>query len=328
MKEFDHIIGQNIAKTRLIESIQSGAKDKEMLSPLLIGEAGKGKSALKNAYLNGMREIGADVLSFETPAELRSKGAHFSSFIQCIIESPKYCIAFDEAHEINGAAGQAATVQLAQVRQFLMKALDKTNQNKAIRLNDEMVVDFNRARGSILLATNFPHVLDKSGAFQSRCDTIILDDYTDDELVAILQGMLKNAGFQAACDKTLSVIAKCGRGTARPLEKLVDQMKITSNAGDGKKTINRDDVRNALRMTKMYPLGLQAWEVNILKRTQLPIRDNVLQSVLPNIEKVTFNKSKGYLLGKGLASQTTQGIQRTDKGERYLKEIVSQGFAV
>ncbi len=328
MKHFDHIKGQNIPKTRLIESIQSGAKGKEMLSPLLLAEAGKGKTALTNAYLDGMREIGADVLSFQTPAELRSKGGSFSSFIQCIMESPKYCISFDEAHEINGSAGQAPTVQLAQIRQFLMKALDKTNQNKAIRLNDEMVVDFNRTRGSIILATNFPHLLDKSGAFQSRCDTIILDDYTDDELVEILQGMLRNAGFQAACDQTLKLISKCGRGTARPLEKIIDQLRITANANDGKKTINRDDVKTALKMCKYYPLGLQDWEVNILKRTQLPIRDNVLQSILPNVEKATFNKCKGYLIGKGLAVQTTQGIQRSDKGERYLKEVKAAGFNV
>ena len=327
-KTFDNTIGQQIPVARLSESIMSGERDKEMLSPLLIGEAGKGKTRLMQDYLSGMKDIGCDVLEFSSPAELRSKGGAFSSFMELIMHSPKYAIGFDEAHEINGSAGQGATVQLAKIRSFLMKALDKTNNGRAIRMDDETVVDFNRKRGSIVLATNFPHLLDKSGAFQSRCDTIILDDYSDQELIEILQLMLSKVDFKPACDKTLEMIAKCGRGTARPLEKLVDQLKITSNAGAGKKTINRDDVKAALKMTKMYPLGLQAWEINILTRTQLAVRDNVLRAIMPNIEKATYDKSKGYLLGKGLAAQTTQGLQRTDKGERYLKTIAQDGFVV
>lgn len=325
---FATTIGQNIATARLSESILSGANNKEMLSPLLIGEAGKGKTQLANAYIEGMKEIGCDVLEFGTPAELRSKGAAFSSFVQIVMESDHYAIKFDEAHEINGAPGQSPTVQLAMVRQFLMKAMDTTNNGKNIRLNDELTVNFSRKRGSIVMATNFPHLLDKSGAFQSRCDTIVLDDYTDQELIDILQIMLAKVEFKPACDKTLEMIAKCGRGTARPLEKIVDQLKITANAGNGKKTINKDDVLGALKMTKMYPLGLLAWEIDILKRTQLAIRDNVLRAIMPNIEKATFDKSKGYLLGKGLVAPTTQGTQRTEKGTRYLAEVAKIGFAV
>lgn len=327
-KQFSSIVGQNIPVELLSESIESGARDKEMLSPLLIGQAGKGKSKLADAYCDAMEEIGCDVLRFRTPAECRSKGGNFSSFLQCVMESPKYCIFFDEAHEMNGAPGQSVTVQLAMIRQFLMKALDKQNNGRSIRLNDETVVDFNRKRGSIVLATNFPHLLDRSGAFQSRCDTIVLDDYTYEETVQILHVMMEKAGFKAACDKTIEMIAKCGRGTARPLEKIVDQMRITSNAHGGKNTINRDDVKNALKLKKIYPLGLEPWEINILTLTQLAMRDNVLKAIMPNIEKATFDKSKGYLMGKGLLAQTTAGIQRTDKGERYLKDIAKDGFAV
>lgn len=325
LKHFAGIVGQNIPVARLQESVKSAENGNGMLSPLIIGEAGKGKTALMRAYIDEMKERGFDTLFFSSPEEFRSDGERFDSLVQLIEGDKPYVIAIDEAHLFKNRA----TIRMERVLNFTMKALDKTNQGKPIQFDDNRLITFNRSKGSIVFATNFPNILDKSGALQSRFDTIVLDDYTEDELVEILQVMLQKVEMQHANPETLRRIARCGRGTARPLEKIIDQIKITRNAsGEKRKTINGDDVLHALRMCKMYPRGLQPWEISILNRCKSAIRDNVLVQTIPHIEKTVFGRGKGYLIGQGLIKPTPQGLQRTDFGSKYLEKAEKEGFNV
>lgn len=323
-KAFENVIGQTIAKTRMTESILSGQAGKEMLSPLFMGEAGKGKTHIMKATLRALEENGFDVLWFNSPEEFRAAGEHYDSFVNLITRSEHFAIGIDEVHLLN----HKATIRMDKVKNFLMKALDKNNQNQNIRFDDNLTVNFDRTKGCFLLGTNFPEQLDKSGAFQSRCDSIVLDDYSENELVDILQFMLTRVKFQPANEGTLKMIARCGRGTARPLEHIVEQLKISANANGGKTTINKDDVLRALKLSKMYPLGVQPWEISILERTRMAVRDNVLTQMIPNIEPRTYNRGKGYLISKEFAAPTPQGLQRTDKGTRYLETIKKEGFKV
>ncbi len=326
LPQFENVVGQDIAKIRLTESVLSARNDGEMLSPLITAEAGVGKSKIAKAYIEALEADGTDVLVFDSPEEFRSKGEAFSSLLTLLMDSPKYAIFIDEAHKLN----YKPTVQSDKVKAFLMKALDKGNSNKTIRLDDEITVSFNRSKGSIVLATNFPEILDKSGALQSRCDHIRLDNYTPDQLVEILQNMLKGEGFQSANEATLGMIARCGRGTARPMEKIIGQLKITNMShGGSKKTINREDVIHALKLSKMFPRGLNAGEIEILNKCVRPLRDNTLLAILPNMETQALKKSKGYLMGEcEFAVQSSQGFQTTDKGRRYLEGIKKEGFTV
>ena len=326
---FNHVVGQETAKVRLSQSIASAVNGGEMNSPLLTAEAGVGKSHLARAAIQGYKDAGFDTLTFNSPAEFREKGEAFSSFISLLMDSPKYAIFIDEAHEINGSQGQAATVQLAKVRSFLMKALDKGNEGREIRLDSELVVNFSRKKGSIILATNFPHMLDKSGAFQSRCDHIPLDLYNENELIQILQGMLVKEGFQTANENTLAMIARCGRGTARPLEKIVGQLKIQLSAeGKKKHTINREDVISALKLSKMFPRGIKGWEIDVIKLCHgRALRDGHITSLLPHVEPEALRKSKGYLIeGCKLMQATTHGIMTTTLGSRYVDTLKNEGF--
>ncbi len=318
---FGHIVGQNIAKERLTNSVLSAQNGGTVTSPLLIGEAGLGKSAMMDAYGDALEESGFKVIRHKSPEEFRSKGESFDVIRQTILEGGKWALMIDEGHLFK----HRPTVQMDMIFGFLLKALEKQN-GSAIRFGEDAVY-FNRSENVVCLATNFPRVLDKSGAFQSRCDTVILDKYTHEELVQILQKMLVNAGLKPANENTLHSIASCGRGTARPMERIVDQLVIDLRAYGDKDTINKKDVVTALRLSKMFPLGLEPFEIQLLERCRNQIlRDNVIKASMPQVETSQFNHSKGFLMSHGLVVHTTKGLQTTDNGRKYLDETRKMGF--
>jgi SpoVK/Ycf46/Vps4 family AAA+-type ATPase len=249
MNFFSKIIGQYRAKMRLSESISSAMNDGEMISPLIIAEAGVGKTAVMRAYANGLESVGVQTMFFNSPEEFRERDLQFNQLIELIQSPGKIAVLIDEAHLINFKA----TRQTDLIRAFLMKAMDGNNQGKFIQLNDEISFVPDRKRIMICLATNFPDKLDRSNAMQSRFDKLDLDLYTKEELIEILQLMLHAKGFRHADSETLGIIANCGRGTARPMEKIVDQLVISRNATNpGKTTINRAEVIRALQLVQYF----------------------------------------------------------------------------
>ena len=323
MKQFEHIVGQSIAKERLTNSVMSASNGGTILSPLLIGEAGLGKSKMMDAYGDALEENGFEVIRHKSPEEFRNKGAYFDRIRQTILEGGKWALMIDEGHLFK----HRSTVQMDLIFAFLLKALEKQNGHP-IQFGEDAVV-FDRTKNVVCLATNFPRVLDKSGAFQSRCDTVILDKYTQDELVEILQKMLVGAGLKPANEKTLHAIASCGRGTARPMERIVDQISMDLKAKGDKITVNREDVVTALRLSKMFPLGLEPFEIQLLQRCKKEIlRDNVIRATMPQVEKSQFDNSKGFLMGHGLVVHTGKGLQTSDNGRRYLDQTSKMGFTL
>ncbi len=325
---FKRIIGQSIGKQRLSESIYSYEHGGSMMSPLILGEAGLGKTEISQALLDALKKLGIPTLHLKTPQELRSDGAEWVQFAEMVTTFPKYAIFMDEYHEVNGTLGQGPTIRTASVRSFLMKALDNTNQGKLINFYGQQI-KFNRKNQTFILATNFPGKLDPSGAFQSRCDKVVLDLYNEDEMIDILNLMLEQNDLKPACDSTLRMIASCGRGTARPLSKIIQQIKMTFDSrGETKKTINKDDVIHSLVLAKMFPQGLQPFEIKILNRTHNPLRHAILKQMLPQVEAKEFGNSIAYLMSKELLVAVPRGVQVTPFGQRYIKETAARGFAV
>jgi len=315
---FDSVVGQTEAKQLLTYSIQSGLNGGSMLSPLIKAPAGVGKTKISTAYIDALEEGGFTVLRFSSPEEFRSEGEAYDQLVHTIVNADKYAIFIDEVHLIDNRK----TVRLEKVKAFLMKALDKENNGKAIRFDEENLVHFDRRRGSIVLATNFPDKLDKSGAFQSRCDMIDLKAYSEDELIEILQIMLKDMNMQPANPETLRAIAQTGRGTARPMKTILDQIIMQFEAeGRDKRTINRKDVLNALRMCRIYPRGITPSELMIMDFCKNPYRDNVVIARFPNFDGASFRKSKSYLLSLGFVQQNADGVSTTARGFEYLKKL-------
>lgn len=322
---FADTIGQSHAIQLLSQSIASGINGGEMFSPLVVAEAGGGKTHLMQRKIQALKEAGLKTLFFSSPEEFRERSSNYDSFVELITGSDPFAIAIDELHMIH----HRKTVQLDKIWAFLMKALDRTNEGRMIRFDAETSTTFSRKRGCFILGTNFPEKLDSSGAFQSRCDIIKLDPYSVDELVQILQVMLQKEGFQAANENTLKQIARCGRGTARPMASLISQLKMGRSAsGETRKTINREDVFEALKLSKMFPRGLRNNEIKLLKLCNMPLRDNVILATLPDMEKDTLSKSKGFLIGQGFATPLPSGLQTSILGKTYLEQSRKEGFVI
>lgn len=318
----DSIIGQAIGVERLKSAVLAAIEGREVSNYLIKGEAGLGKTALANALLADIGNFSPwETLRISDPDEVRIKNDNWSALLDAITDTSRRVLVYiDECHKLN----TGGTVQIRKLRSLIMKFADGNNTDSYIQIDDDTALHVDRSRLAFVLSTNFPDKLDTSGAFQSRLSHIELDHYNISELVSILQVMLKKAGFRAADETTLSLVAKCGRGTARPMEKLVEELRSFVI----KDTINKEDVKSALRRCKLYPDGFNQPEIELLARISQPMRDNVLLSAFPNMEATTLRRAKGHMMALGYANQITGGFHRTDKGSAYLKACAAQGFAV
>jgi Holliday junction resolvasome RuvABC ATP-dependent DNA helicase subunit len=315
---FNSVVGQDEAKQLLSLSIQSGINNGRMLSPLIEAPAGVGKTKISDAYIQALADEGIPTLRYSSPEEFRSEGEAYDQFVHTICNEQKYAIFIDEIHLIDNRK----TVRMERIKAFLMKALDKENNGKPIRFDEDNIVYFDRSRGSIVLATNFPHKLDSSGAFQSRCDSIRLKTYSEDELIDILQQMLADSGMHPANPETLRAIAQTGRGTARPMKNIIDQIGLQFQAqGIEKKTINKKDVFQALKMCRIYPMGITPNELLIMDFCKTPYKDNVVTARFPHFDTQTFRNSKSYLLSLGFVEQSNSGVKVTNNGLLYMKKL-------
>lgn len=322
---FSGIVGQELAVQKIKLAIESASLGDDLTNFLKTAPAGNGKTALARAMQKAYSAMGYETLWFDSAEDFRVKGEQYDSLIQAIMEpdliGEKGVVVFiDEAHKFR----HKATVQLDKVYRFIMAFADGNNKGKTVRLGDDMTAVVNRKKLAFVLMTNFPSVLDKSGAFQSRFEQIKLDLYSKDELVQILQIQLEKNKLKPANEKTLSLIANTGRGTARPMEKIVEQLRNLATV-QGKNTINRDDALQAMRLARVYPNGASVEEIRLLGLAKQPMADKTLLSIL-NMESQTFNASKAFLLGIGYACHARGGIVVTDKGSRYLSDITKDGF--
>lgn len=318
-KAFKNIVGQENAKARLSSSLDSIDNGGIMENLLVGGQAGLGKSALMRAHSEALKERGFEVLYLEKAAELRKKGSCYDGWLQMIMDCPRYAIFFDEVQTLF----KKTTIQTDSVVEYLMKVGDGGNRRKTVRVGEEMTCSFDPSNHVVFLGTNLEG--DLTDAILDRYPRLALKEYDHDQLVAILQIMLGREDMKPACETTLANIAKCGRGTARPMEKIITQLRVA--VGHSKSTINREDVTTALKLADMFPLGVESQEIQILQATKsTPMRDVVLSAVLPSVDSKTLKASKGYLIAQKLGVQLTSGFQATDKGVRYMTDIQKAGF--
>ncbi len=316
MTEFDKIIGQERAKSRLLASVKSFKRGGITLSPLFRAQKGGGKTVLADAYSQELKKAGAKLLRFPSPEEFREEGKEWDKFIQFFTESERSVMFIDEAHLLT----YKATRRMDKARAAIMKSFDKSNIGKVITLDSETSFTFSRKEKTVILATNFPGRLDPSGALQSRMDGMDLDEYDNNELLEILKLMLEAEGFHHLNDGTLDIIAKCGRGSARPLEKLVSEITILLG-GKKTKTITKAEVKTALRNIKLYPFGISEDELSVLQKFLTPLRSAHAAAALPKIETKLFKQAVGYLFSLKLLKPSGSLIVTSEKGKKYLEEL-------
>ena len=324
---FEAIIGQEKAKENVRLSLTALEAGKPATNKMLRGESGLGKTRMMDAIGESYAEMGWNVERVNCPSEI--VGERYASICETVRESLAPTVfLIDEAHRL--AKGR---VSVERFRHFVQLATDERMIGKEISINDgELSVGcLSRHSLAFVLATNFASKLEEgkgSTSFQGRFANILLESYSRDEVSAILALMIKAKGLNVA-ESTRGYIAGCARGNARPLQMITDKLETISANLDGKTTLNREHVMTAIRLSDMFPGGLDKTEIDILNRLAVrSTRKNVLATMFPNVDSQAFGNSLAYLQSKDFAVMGSGGFTLTPLGGRYLKETAKLGFDV
>lgn len=319
---FAGLIGQNRAKTVLSAGIMAAKNGRPLMQPFVTAPKGTGKTEILNRYLDALQDEGFRILRYNSPADIRLEGNGWEEFKETVLDfTNPYAIMFDEAHE----AWEEKTKNMRLLTIFLRKALDKTNIGREIVLQDDMSTYFDRSKHVICMATNEPQKIDE--AVVDRFDKIELELFSEVDLRSILKTMLIQENIKVENELVIQLIANCGRGTARPIRNIVDQ--INTCYGNSK-PITLEQALFILRLMNIFPKGLTKLEVNLLQMANNNIiRDAQFLATFPAMDAKTLRFSKGFLSSPeiGFLVQTSRGgMETTKRGKAYLKLIEEKGF--
>jgi Holliday junction resolvasome RuvABC ATP-dependent DNA helicase subunit len=310
---FEHIVGQDNIRNLLSLSLSNYERETDLIQPFLIGEAGLGKTEIARAYGQALAEMfETEFVEFATPSDFRLV-TDFKPFLEMLEKSEKYVIYIDEYHELD-----PKMIAHAHFSAFLRKGLDRQNTGKTFQVLDK-VLSFNRKKQVFIISSNQPDKVDN--ALKSRMNTMTLVPYSMKQIEEITRRILEKNGMECDYDQTLSRIAACGRGTARPIVNLVHDVFKLFNV----KVIDNESAMHALRLKEMYPAGLRISEVRLVDLCQT--RYTRLQ-ILSNLTDLvgSFSESMAYLIQKGLIAAYNNGFETTEKGKKYLTYIEREKF--
>lgn len=320
---FNHIIGQTQAVRQLIQSVMAVINGHgDLFSGLLLAPAGTGKTALLKAYGAALVEFCQIPSLVVTPQEFRRLGDSWNELLK-LLDGGRYFLAIDECHELY----TGKTVQTAKIASFAMRALDGNYKGGGIKLSDELIVDFSRKHCSIMLATNFPGKLPEAlGGTSGRAERLELALYSEDELKRILLNML-GAKKIRACEESLGIVARCGRGTARPLEHVTRKLDTNLLAEGDKRTVNKADIFTALKDCQMFPLGYARSEIDVLLGLEnTAMTQQVVLARFPKLDLPSWRQFVGYAMGNCHVGKANGGFVVADKGRKYLEALRKEGF--
>lgn len=320
---FSNIIGQTSIVSRLTASINS---DGALLAqPIFFGEAGLGKTAIGKAYANAIAEkLKTEVTFFNSPEEFRhADGDEFKSLLNWF-RAKTGILVIDECHKF----GDKPTIQMQKVHNFLLKCLDAQNEGKllvfdTIRVgeNEYETREFShdKSKKVIVMMTNYKNKVNP--ALASRMDVCELQPYSHAELEKICIQMLASAGMVAECDKTIALLAKASRGTARPLYNMIQHFSRF-----GIEIVTRDFAIQTMRDLDMFPRGLSKHEIHLLQIARKPTTKSIAQMVVTGLQG-NIAKSVAYLMGHGLMeAMSGSQIKTSKKGENFLHTLQTIGF--
>lgn len=330
---FSHLVGQNrIIANRVLTHTAFAMGDNSPSSWLVAGAAGLGKTAILKADLEaravavGIRyEREAETFFLRSPQDVRLAGDAYFDFISHVQNGDGQSI--DEIHEID----VSPTVQTRKLKAVLKGLLDNGGGSKArtVRLDDDTTISRPAHEIYFSAGTNFPERIKDGAAIISRFGgQTELALYSSDELTQILLVMAKAAGLRIA-ENTVSLISKCGRGTARPLESIIAHLSRVAVTA-GKDTINRAETLDTLRALELFPLGLSGREVSMLVRSKGAGISARMLPIIYAIEPKAANQSVSFLASQTPAFVTVRAglVTLTSAGAAYLDQLAAEKFTI
>lgn len=311
---FSDVIGQTVARERIGEILLSSVVEGGFIAPtLLVAPPGLGKSKLLNVIKSLLKEpLGRRVIYFRTGKSTGSPSEFLEEVLIGHMTDKKAVLAIDEYHEATPG-----------VKNLLREMVETTTarEPQLVKRGDLEFV-FNPLMHSIFLATNRVDEVDP--ALLSRMERIDLVPYSDDEMEGILFQGLEAEGIHFH-GNTLRAIAECNRGSARDIIHWINAIRRHIGI-EGKKTVNKDDVREIIRKREAFPRGVTKNELRILrlliKHGELQMKELAsMRGCSPSEE----NADERYLLAKHFMTIDVKR-QVTPEGRAYVRDLISEGF--
>lgn len=304
---FDKIIGQEKIKKRLSFYLES--QKKTFVSPhlLFVAPRGSGKTTLATLYAKQLiNSDGANRRAYLVNcSSLKSIKAFFDDVVDTYVIGKESTIIFDEASEIPKP-----------VETVLLTILNPNKENKNTFLYNDATIEFDFRKITFLFATTEAHKIHH--ALMDRLERIDLEEYSNDELAAIVQ---KNTDIPIT-PRALEEIKKVLRGNARKATQMANNITLYIDSVD-KEEFSMEDWQEFKLRLGINPLGLTPMEIKILK-----ILSEKSLTTLTNLSAKTQmsrqslqRDAETYLQKLNLMEITVSGRKITSSGRNYLESL-------
>jgi Holliday junction DNA helicase RuvB len=267
---WDSVIGNDRAKTQIREAIAAAKKDGRPLPHILIyAAAGSGKTTFSKIIAQDMGGglVESTASTLEVPADVIRIIWKLNALRATAPTNAASTLFLDEVHTLGVSRGRMAIDQesmftLLEDFQFFHNLINKTVQDDAgcaWRLTDTVV----RAWPfTVIGATTEPGALSPP-LLRRFLLQIQLDPYTEDEIARILIGAGQRLGLTITEDSaaTLSKYSRRNPGTGNSL---IEYARARASAAD-RTIIDKDTAMEVIERLNLYPLGLNAVDIRVLK---------------------------------------------------------------
>lgn len=313
-KRFEGVVGQDNAKQRLHDIILGPVYENGFMSPtLLAAPTGCGKSHLLEATKLALKDINPKrkVVWMEDGEEAGTPRSFFEDILIPYFRDKDAVLIIDEFHKVPYP-----------IRELLRTMIPIRVDRRAVDVRrGDLSVTIDPLHHGFIFATNKVDAIDQ--ALMDRLERIDLSLFTDEEMEKIFFNALAvdNINFHPS---TLRKIAECNRGNARDLVKWSNAIRrwvAIHHHGDKKKTINRENVAEIIRIMEKYPLGVSANELSTMLALErfgpLKLKELAARNLCSSKEQ---NSNEKYLLNRGLITIDGERILTAD-GRAYLGEL-------
>ena len=331
---FKSIVGQVAHKLALLNMILANLVSEESIPALILyGERGSGKTTLMRAIIKALEaEIVLPVNDGETlptPNALRGENGDQSAWrsfeenlLVALSSDKRVVITLDEFHEL-GKGPKYTPLVFQRLANILMTIciLSKEGKVGTVKLGESFAI-WNPAKHFIVLGSNYPEKINP--AMASRLRDFSLAAYTQEQLAEILAFKLTAKGFHAAEDTIRPMVNLC-RTSAREVDSLISEIAAVIGA-QGKKTINKADIKTAMLQMQKFPFGFCADMVATLETLDgVTYTTPLLASLKPSLAGIIGNEMAIAWNAK-LVSRSSKGWSLTEKGKGALKDWRKSGF--
>jgi len=322
---FQDIIGQEKPKKEFRFYIDSYLKTRVIPNMMIVAPKGQGKTTMARELAKGLVQFDDQGQVIMQPSKrdasvikpkrkpfvevncstLKSVKQFINGLVIPYVQDKDVTLLFDEASELP-----------RDVTMALLTILNPNPENRTTFSMDEYVCDFDFHRQTFIFATS--EIQKVFHALADRLERITLEEYTHEHLAAIVQKGLPRVECK---DNVLLEVATVLRGNARAAQKMAG--KITAYLKE-KLVFTRDDWVKLTDILSIYPLGLNALEIQILRYLAQNSTGTSLTglSAKTGMSRDSLQKdTELYLQKHNLMEITTSGRMITARGRDYLKVL-------